>query len=120
VIAMRLRPSYLLPLAILAPSAGYAALGEVPAPSEIRLSQDEIDKVLDEAARRREHPQPSAENPKRQVHGEVGFSVGTGGYRSAYGTAIVPFDDEGFAIFSLDSSDFGSSFRNFDRRQRNR
>ena len=117
---MRLRQSYLLALAILAPSAAYAAPDEVPAPSEIRLSQEEIDKVLEEAARKREHPQPSAENPKRQVHGEVGFSVGTGGYRSAYGTAIVPLENDGFAIFSLDTSDFGSTFRNFDRRQRNR
>ena len=117
---MRLRPSFLSAIAILAPSAAYAAAEPAPLPLEFRLSREEIDKVLEEAARKREHPQPSAENPKRQVHGEVGFSVGTGGYRSAYGTAIVPFADDGFAIFSLDTSDFGSTFRNFDRRQRNR
>ena len=46
--------------------------------------------------------------------------MGTGGYRSAYGTAIVPLENDGFAIISLDTSDFGSTFRNFDRRQRNR
>jgi hypothetical protein len=117
---MRLRPSHLLAIAIFAPSAAYAAPGPTPLPSEIRLSPAEIDKVLEEAARKREHPQQAAEDPKRQIHGEVGFSVGTGGYRSAYGTAIVPFDNDGFAIFSLDTTDFGSTFRNFDRRQRHR
>lgn len=119
---MRLRRCFPLAIAILVPSGAYAASGEPasPAPSEFRLSQEEIDKVLEEAARKREHPQPTVEEPKRQIHGEVGFSVGTGGYRSAYGTAIVPLDNDGFAIFSLDTTDFGSTFRNFDRRQRNR
>lgn len=117
---MRLRPSHLLAFAILAPSATFAAPEPTQPPSEIRLSQEEIDKVLEEAARKREHPQQTADDPKRQIHGEVGFSVGTGGYRSVYGTAIVPLDNDGFAIFSLDTTDFGSTFRNFDRRQRNR
>ena len=45
------------------------------------------------------------------IHGEVGFTVGTGGYRSAYGTAIVPLKDDGVAIISLGTTDFGSRAR---------
>lgn len=115
---MRLGRNCLLAIATLASSAAYAAPEPTSLPSEIRLSQDEIDKVLEEAANKREHPPSVADDPKRPIHGEVGFSVGTDGYRSAYGTAIVPLDNDGFAIFSLDTTDFGSTFRNFDRRQR--
>src|SRR5215210_461774 len=67
VFAMRLRQCHLLAIAILAPSAAYAAPEPTPLPSEIRLSQEEIDKVLEEAARKREHPHQAGEDPKRQV-----------------------------------------------------
>ena len=48
---MRLRRCHLLAIAILAPSSAYAAPEPTPLPSEIRLTQQEIDKVLEEAAR---------------------------------------------------------------------
>jgi hypothetical protein len=98
-------------------SSSIAAAGDKAAsvPGEIRLSDAEKEKVL-EAAAASNRPVPSVSAPvaaeedgePRQVHGEVGVSVGTGGYRSAYGTAIVPLRKEGVAIISVQSTDFGS------------
>jgi hypothetical protein len=53
----------------------------------------------------------SAGEAGRPIHGEVGFEIGTGGYRSAFGTAIVPLAGDGVAIISLGSTDFGSRGR---------
>ena len=93
-----------------------------PAPStssERRLSPQQIEAVLAEAAKKREAGQGKLEYdalgsaPKRQVHGEVGFSVGTGGYRGAFGTAIYPLGDDGVAAISMDYIDWGK--RRFQR-----
>ena len=90
------------------------ASAEAPAPSsEIRLSQAEIDQVLADAAQKREaRPQPvDGEARGRQVHGEVGFEVGSGGYRSVYGTTALELPDGGFAILSFQT---GRSRRDID------
>ena len=70
-----------------APDQAQSATGMA---SEHRLSPAEIETVLDDAARRRELAEPSEERLPPPIQGEIGFSVGTGGYRSAYGTAVVP------------------------------
>lgn len=116
---MRLIQSLLCAAALLSPSMAFAATeSAAPLPSEIRLSDSEKEKVLEAAASSRHESRgiPSVDGtdgaqPGRQVHGEVGFEVGTGGYRSAYGTAIVPLADDGVAIISLGSTDFGSRNR---------
>jgi hypothetical protein len=116
-IAMRLIQSLLCAAALLSPSLAFAAAGgAAPLPSEIRLSDSDKEKVLEEAAASRHERSgvPSIDDTAaagRQVHGEVGFEVGTGGYRSAYGTAIVPLADDGVAIISLGSTNFGSRNR---------
>ena len=91
----------------LAPAATPAA------PSEIRLTKAEIDQVLSDAARKREAgPQRVVEEPQeRKVHGEVGFEVGSGGYRSIYGTTVLELPDGGFAILSFQT---GRSRRDVD------
>lgn len=119
---MRLNRCLLLAAAMLSPSIAYASPNNAPAPSaEIRLSEAEKEKILDAAAAGRGVPSPYQadeadldDQPARQVHGEVGFTVGTGGYRSAYGTAVVPLDGDGVAIISLGTTDFGSRARYFD------
>jgi len=119
---MRPIHSLLLAAALLPPSIAYAAPGQTaPLPSEIRLSEAEKEKILEAAAASgRQQPMHLADevngagDPARQVHGEVGFEVGTGGYRSAYGTAVVPLDGDGVAIISLGSTDFGSRGRYLD------
>lgn len=101
--------------ALLMPSPAVAQAA-VPAPSpssERRLSPEQIEAVLAEAAKKREaavvRADPGAIDPapKPQVHGEVGFSIGTGGYREAFGTAIYPLGDDGVAAISLDYIDWG-------------
>jgi hypothetical protein len=73
-----------------------------PAASERRLSPDEVERVLAEAAARREAAEAGQLDAVPPVYGEVGIGIGTGGYRSAYGSVGVPLDD-GFASFSFSS-----------------
>ncbi len=68
-----------------------------------RLSPDEVERILEEAAAKRaaaDKPLP----PPRRIEGEVGVAVGTGGYREVFGTAVVPVGETGVAIISIDSS----------------
>ena len=95
---------------LILPGAALAADPAQPAPatsSEHRLSADQVEKILDDAARKRELAEMSSEGTGPAIHGEVGFSVGTGGYRSAFGTAVVPLPGDGVAILSLGTENFG-------------
>jgi hypothetical protein len=42
----------------------------------------------------------------RRVHGEIGVAVGTGGYRSIYGTAVAPLGNDGVFAFSFENTQF--------------
>lgn len=75
--------------------------------SEHRLSPAEVESVLNDAARKRELSETSDERLPPPIHGEIGFSIGTGGYRSAFGTAVVPLPGDGVAILSLGTNRFG-------------
>ena len=105
------------PLAL--PGAALAAPNQAPTAiaSEHRLSPDQIETVLDDAARKRELGQSSDERLPPPIHGEIGFSIGTGGCRSAYGTAVVPLTREGVAILSFGTDRFDSG-RGFPDRER--
>jgi hypothetical protein len=75
------------------------------------LSEAEVDRILDEAAAKHRQARPMVDDledgrPVPPVQGEVGFGIGTGGYRSVYGTAVVPLDD-GYAILSFDRTNLG-------------
>ena len=102
--------NWVLASLLLWPGAALAADGKVqPAPgiaSEHRLSDAEIEKILDAAALKREAAAPAGETAEIPIHGEVGFAIGTGGYRSAFGTAIVPLSEEGVAILSFETNTF--------------
>ena len=64
---------------------------------ERRLSPDEVQRILEDAARKAS----AADRPApRAIEGEVGISVGTGGYREVFGTAVVPLGKNGTAIIS--------------------
>lgn len=74
-----------------------------------RLSPEEAEAVQDAAAKRNINA-PSLDDqrvPDGRIHGEIGFGIGTGGYSSVFGTAIVPLGDDGVAAFSFDRTDFG-------------
>jgi hypothetical protein len=89
-----------------------------PAPAnadERRLSPAEVQKILDAASTRPAMPVPggpvdeSAIAP-RAVHGEMGVAIGTGGYREAFGTTVLPLGSDGVAILSFDTADFGNRY----------
>ena len=95
---------------LMLPAAALAA-DPVPLAPVHSLSEAEVGRILDEAAARHRRvgittKELEADEPRQPVHGEVGFEIGTGGYRSAYGTAVVPLDD-GFAILSFDRTTLG-------------
>ena len=73
------------------------------AAGEHRLSPQEVNQILDDAASKREASEVTVPVEKFPVHGEVGVTIGTGGYRSVYGTANVGLADDGFASFSFGS-----------------
>lgn len=39
--------------------------------------------------------------PDRKIHGEVGMAIGTGGYRSAYISSVMPLGDNGTLALSI-------------------
>lgn len=73
----------------------------VPDPAPRRLSEQQVEQVLADAASRREAAERAVPAGKSQIHGEVGVSVGTDGYRAAYGTAVVPLGGDSVAIVSM-------------------
>ena len=54
---------------------------------------------------------PVADTPKAEslVHGSAGVSVGTGGYRSAYATAVMPVGDSGMLGIAVSHTDYGKN-----------
>jgi hypothetical protein len=69
----------------------------------IALSAAEVEAAKEAGAKA--HAESAAlegiSSPKRQVHGEVGFGIGTGGYRSVYGTVVAPLGDTGVVAISM-------------------
>jgi hypothetical protein len=47
------------------------------------------------------------ENGKRKVHGSMGVSVGTGGYRSVYATGLFPVGENTTVGVAVSKTDFG-------------
>ena len=98
-------------LAMAAPAPAQESPVPAPIPSEHRLTPQQVEQVLAEAAARRASAEkgtaPAVETdgeelePLHPIYGEVGFSIGTGGYRSAYGSAVYPVGQDGFASISL-------------------
>lgn len=52
-------------------------------------------------------PADRDENGKRKVHGEMGMSVGTGGYRSAYASGLFPVGENATVGIAVSKTDFG-------------
>jgi hypothetical protein len=50
---------------------------------------------------------PLDKDGKRQVHGEAGVSVGTGGYRSGYVSSLIPIGETGTLGVAVSQTDFG-------------
>jgi hypothetical protein len=52
-------------------------------------------------------PADRDENGKRKVHGEMGVSVGTGGYRSVYASGLFPVGENTTVGVAVSKTDFG-------------
>ncbi|HJV40142.1 hypothetical protein [Caulobacter sp.] len=52
-------------------------------------------------------PADRDEDGKRKVHGSMGVSVGTGGYRSAYASALIPVGENATVGVAVSKTDFG-------------
>jgi hypothetical protein len=112
---MTAAPRLIIVAALLMPAPAMAQPAEpgAAASSERRLSPEQIEAVLAEAAKKREaaerliDPDAAGSGATRQVHGEAGFSIGTGGHREMFGTGIYRLGDDGAAAISLDFIDLG-------------
>lgn len=78
-----------------------------PDPTVYRLTDTEKNAIAAAASRAGPEQAPLVEKPRRAIHGEVGVAIGTGGYSSLYGTAIMPVGDEGYAALSVETTRFG-------------
>lgn len=100
----------ILALASLLPGAALASdpAPQAAMPSEHRLTPEQIEAVLADAARKRDGAgepaapgNPDGEKRSMPIQGEFGFSIGTDGYRAAHGTAIIGLPGSGSAIISM-------------------
>lgn len=79
---------------------------------ERRLSPAEVERILEEAARKRVAAEKS---PPRAIEGEIGVTIGTGGTREISGAAAVPVGENGTAVILIDA---GETRRDGPRRRR--
>ena len=76
-------------------------------PEVYRLSPAEAERAKAEAAAA---PRPLFDDSlplmsrDNKIHGEVGVGIGTGGYSSVFGTAVVPLGDDATAVLSFQQS----------------
>ncbi len=81
--------------------------GTIPAdPSlagTVRLSPEQREAALEYGASRPARGIDGDAPSDGRIHGEMGVAIGTGGYRSTYGTAVVPLGDTGVAAFSFET-----------------
>lgn len=54
-------------------------------------------------------PADRDEDGKRKIHGSMGVSVGTGGYRSAYATALIPVGETTTVGIAVSQTNFGKN-----------
>lgn len=83
--------------------------------SEYRLTEDEKERILADAEAKGRNPATKDEAidllDRPAIRGEVGFSIGTDGSRSAFGSAFFPLGGAGGAMISIDMDRFGDVTR---------
>jgi hypothetical protein len=93
-------------------STAYAAPPPAePAGTVIRLTSAQI-AAIEDAKIARESASPvevetDTLKAPREVHGEVGFGIGTRGYSEVFGTVVTPLGDDGLAAFSFSRQTYG-------------
>lgn len=93
------------------PMSTAGATGASPPASTDTAAQ--IERWIADSPAARPEPEPEARlaEEARRIHGEVGVSVGTGGYRSGYLVTHIPLGDSGGATIALSKTDFGDRMR---------
>lgn len=85
----------------------HAEPSEAPSGTLISLTPAQVE-AAKEAAAERNLNRPAALDTNivadRRPHGEVGIAVGTGGYRSIYGSTVMPLGKNGSFAFSFEKS----------------
>lgn len=112
---LRARSIAAICLIALAPCAATAQTPPSDEGKVTRLTPEERAELLDagiEASADRAQAQAMGGGYERQIHGEVGAMIGTGGARGIFGTAVIPLGETGTAIISFEKSSFG---RHYDR-----
>jgi hypothetical protein len=94
-------------LVILSTSAAQAVppSTDASAGTVIRLTSAQI-AAIEDAKIVRDGVEPvqvdgEAPKPPREIHGEIGFGIGTRGYSEVFGTVVTPLGDNGVAAFSF-------------------
>jgi len=73
----------------------------------VQLTPEQREKALDAAAIGAvSEPAINGLPTGRQIHGEVGVAIGTGGMRSVYGAMEAPIGADGSASFSFENTRF--------------
>jgi hypothetical protein len=90
-----------------------AAQAETPPDAQVyRLSPEALEAIQSKADARAKTDTSALSLPTpRAVHGEIGFGIGTSGYRSVFGTALVPLGTNGILALSFENSQFGNGGR---------
>ncbi len=85
------------------------AAGAPPAATDTAGQID--DWIASSPAAREEGEGVLADGPReRKIHGEVGMAIGTGGYRSAYITSVMPIGETGTLALSLGQTKNGYGY----------
>lgn len=101
---------YLLVLCAAVASTGIAHAAPVDTPSGtvISLSPEQVEAAKEAAAERNMKAAAlgidTSAQPDRRPHGEVGVAVGTGGYRSIYGSTVMPLGKDGVLALSFENT----------------
>lgn len=56
---------------------------------------------------------PLGPDGKRQIHGETGVSIGTGGYRSGYVSTLIPIGEASTLGIAVSQTDYGRNGRGY-------
>lgn len=97
--------------------AGVPASAQTAAPAGqvIRLSPEQKEALLADGSEEKvDAAQAQAlggDGSGRQIHGEVGFMIGTGGARGVYGVAAIPLGENATAIISYENTRWGNNYR---------
>jgi hypothetical protein len=73
----------------------------------VKWTPEQIEAAKEAAAVRNMQAENQIANgiaPDRGIHGEVGVAVGTGGYSSIFGTAVMPLGQNGVLALSFENT----------------